>query len=106
MALISSLVHITIRTYKYRISLFFFSSLLDPVLAFAIPSANCTIPGSTKIKLQAQLDRRDKMAQEYKGQDPLDIAKKAERDMNSLANRTGTGKSSDSGESCLGVLRN
>ncbi|KAE9989655.1 hypothetical protein EG327_002418 [Venturia inaequalis] len=37
------------------------------------------------------------MAQEYKGQNPLDIAKQAEKDMNSLENRTGTGKSSDSG---------
>lgn len=37
------------------------------------------------------------MAQEYKGQNPLDIAKQAEKDMNSLENRSGTGKSSDSG---------
>lgn len=38
------------------------------------------------------------MAQEYKGQNPLDIAKKAEKDMNSLENRTGAGKTSDSGK--------
>lgn len=38
------------------------------------------------------------MSKEYEGQNPLDIAARAKKDMNSLSNKTGAGKSSDSGK--------
>jgi hypothetical protein len=38
------------------------------------------------------------MSKDYEGQNPLDIAARAEKDMNSFSNRTGAGKSSDSGK--------
>lgn len=37
------------------------------------------------------------MSKEYEGQDPLDIAKQAERDLNSLGAKTGARNASDSG---------
>ena len=43
------------------------------------------------------------MSAEYEGQDPLEIAKQAERDLNSDAMKQGKGSSSTSGRLVLGI---